>query len=418
MSLGMNPLVRKTTHEPFCDAFRPIASEQLQVYPFWGGLNPQFPISDHRDALTWGDLPGCMPPGGRDTIPGMPIFDALGDGYEQVVFGHDAATGLRTIIAVYSTARGPALGGTRFYPYPSEDAAYADALRLSKAMAYKAACADLALGGAKGVIIGDPGVLKSPAIMEAYARIVDSLGGRYLTCADVGTDADDLDIIGKITPHVTGTHAGSGDPSPVTAYGIWHGMRAVSEEAFGSSTLEGKHVVIVGTGKVGSDLARHLAHDGARLTLADVNGQAVKALAVELGAQLADPRTAHTIECDVFAPCALGGALNEATIPELACRAVAGSANNQLATHEDGARLAARGILYAPDFVINAGGLINAEDERHGYDADRAHRKAAQIADTLRVIFARAREESSTPAEAADRLAEDRLREATQARGW
>jgi glutamate dehydrogenase/leucine dehydrogenase len=348
----------------------------------------------------------------------MPIFEALGDGYEQIVFGHDKASGLKTIIAIYSTARGPALGGTRFYPYPDEDSAFRDALRLGKAMAYKAACADLSLGGGKAVIIGDPSKMKTPELIEAYARIVDSLGGRYLTCADVGTDADDLDVIGKVTPHVTGTHAGSGDPSPVTAYGIWHGMRAVAEEALGDSSLSGKHVVLVGTGKVGGDLARRLASEGARLTLADVNTPAVEALAKQLSARVVDPLTAHTIECDVFAPCALGGILNAETIPDLACKAVAGAANNQLATRQDGQRLAERGILYAPDFVINAGGLINAEDERHGYDSERAHAKAAGIADTLRLVFARAKDEGCTPAEAADRLAEDRIAEATRARGW
>lgn len=357
---------------------------------------------------------------GAPAIPSvnMPIFDSLGDGYEQVVYGHDPASGLRTIIAVYSTARGPALGGTRFYPYASEEDALTDALRLSRAMAYKAALADLSLGGAKGVIIGDPSTMKTPALLEAYARIVDSLGGRYLTCADVGTTADDLDIIGKITPHVTGTHAGSGDPSPATAFGIWQGMRATAEEAFGSPDLSGKHVVVLGTGKVGSDLARHLAGDGARLTLSDINANAVAALAKELGADIAHPGTAHAVSADIFAPCALGGGLNAASIPELGCRAIAGAANNQLATAADADRLAARGILYAPDYVLNAGGLINAEDERHGYNPERAHAKAAQIADTLRLVFARAREDQTTPAAAAEQIGTERIAAATLARGW
>jgi leucine dehydrogenase len=348
----------------------------------------------------------------------MGVFDQLLEGHEQLVFGRDAETGLRAIVAVYSTARGPGLGGTRFKPYPSEDEAIADALRLSKAMAYKAACADLALGGAKGVIIGEPSELKTPTLLRAYARIVDSLGGAYLTCADVGTTADDLDVIGTVTRHVTGTHAGSGDPSPVTAFGVWHGMRAVAEEALGSASLHGLHVVISGVGKVGGALARLLAGDGARLTLSDIDVAAVKQLADELDADVCDPELAHAVPCDIFSPCALGGVISAASLPELACRAIAGAANNQLAEARLGDVLAKQGIVYAPDHVINAGGVINADDERYGYDADRAHRKAAGIAGTLREVFRIARHAKLSPAAAADQLAESRIAEARTARGW
>lgn len=348
----------------------------------------------------------------------MGLFDQLHESYEQIVFGHDPETGLRTIIAVYSTARGPGLGGTRFRPYASEDEAIADVLRLAKAMAYKAACADLPLGGAKAVILGDPAELKTPALLQAYARVVDRLGGAYLTCADVGTTADDLDVIGTCTRHVTGTHAGSGDPSPMTAYGIWHGMRAVAEEAFGEPSLAGRHVVVSGVGKVGSALARMLAEEGARLTLADVNAAAVKALAEELDAAICEPEAAHALEADVFSPCALGGILNDRTIHELGARAIAGAANNQLLEPRHGDALVERGIVYAPDYVINAGGVINAEDERHGYDEARARSKARGIEATLREVFRIARSEGWSPAAAADHLAEQRISAARTARGW
>lgn len=348
----------------------------------------------------------------------MPVFDQLHESYEQVVFGHDAETGLRTIICVYSTARGPALGGTRFKPYLSEEEALADGLALAKAMAYKAACADLALGGAKGVIIGDPKALKTEALLKAYARVVDGMGGTYLTCADVGTTADDLDVIGTCTKHVTGTHSGSGDPSPVTAFGVLSGMHATAQEAFGDPSLAGKHVVIAGVGKVGGALARDLAAAGARLTLSDINVDVLKSIADELGAATVEPHLAHRVPCDIFAPCALGGAINETSIKELDCKAIAGAANNQLSTPEMGDQLARMGITYAPDFVINAGGLINAEDERHGYDSDRAHAKAAAIADTLRIVFSLARERSISASKAANHLAEVRIAEARAARGW
>jgi glutamate dehydrogenase/leucine dehydrogenase len=342
----------------------------------------------------------------------MSVFEQFHGGYEQVVFGHDAASGLRTIIAVYSTARGPALGGTRFWSYPDEDSALADALRLGKAMAYKAACADLPLGGGKAVILGDPATAKTPELLRAYGRQVERLGGTYVTTADVGTTVADLDVISEATRFVTGTSKGSGDPSPVTAHGVWHGMRAVAEVAFGAPSLAGRHVVVHGLGKVGGALARLLAEEGARLTLADLDAGRAQALAAELGAQAAPANAALAIECDVLSPCALGPVVTDATLPAFRCAAIAGAANNQLATPAHARGLAERNIVYAPDYVINAGGLINVADELAGYDSARAHRKAEAIADTLREVFSIARAEGITPADAADRLAESRIQAA------
>src|SRR5439155_17360644 len=230
----------------------------------------------------------------------MAVFDRLGSEYEQIVFGHDTDAGLRMIIAVYSTARGPALGGTRMWAYPNEDEALADALRLGKAMAYKAACADLPLGGGKAVIIGDARKDKTDELMRAYGRQVERLGGRYITTADVGTTVKDLDVIAQTTRYVTGTSGGSGDPSRVTAHGVWHGLRAVAESAFGESGLSGRHVVVQGVGKVGSGVARRLRDEGARVTVADIDGDAARSPAEEIGADVVDASDAPEVRCDVM----------------------------------------------------------------------------------------------------------------------
>jgi len=340
----------------------------------------------------------------------MGVFDRLASEYEQIVFGHDPATGLRMIIAVYSTARGPALGGTRMWAYETEEHALADALRLGKAMAYKAACANLPLGGGKAVIIGDARRDKTDALLRAYGRQVERLGGTYITTADVGTTVKDLDVISETTRFVTGTSHGSGDPSPVTAHGVWHGMRAVAEAAFGEPSLEGRHVLVQGVGKVGSGVARKLRTEGARVTVADIDTEAARALATEIGADIVAPSEAFEVPCDVLSPCALGPIVTKKTLGLFKCAAIAGAANNQLEQPSMARALADAGILYAPDYVINAGGLINVEDELHGYDSVRAHRKAEAIADTLREIFAAAEAEGITPAEAADQLAESRIR--------
>jgi leucine dehydrogenase len=339
----------------------------------------------------------------------MGVFEAIGRDYEQVVFGTDAASGLRTIIAIYSTARGPALGGTRIWPYQDEQEALLDVLRLAKAMAFKAACAGLALGGGKAVVIADPATDKTRALMHAYGRQVERLGGAYITTADVGSTVEDLDAIGEVTRYVTGTSRGSGDPSPVTAHGVWHGMRAVAEVAFGERSLAGRHVVVQGVGKVGVALARLLAGDGARVTVSDSHRERAETVAAELRAEAVPAEESLRVPCDILAPCALGPIVTDDTIEALRCRAIAGAANNQLATPAHGKALAEAGIVYAPDYVINAGGLINVEDELHGYDRARALGKAEAIASTLRTIFADAERDGITPADAADRLAESRI---------
>ena len=344
----------------------------------------------------------------------MGIFDLIAGGYETVSYAHDEDTGLRCIIAIYSTALGPALGGTRFWPFESEDAALLDVLRLAKAMAYKASAAGLDLGGGKAVVIGDPRASKTPELLRAYGRAVERLGGAYVTTADVGTTSTDMNVIAEATRFVTGTSAGSGDPSPVTAYGVWHGIKAVAEEIWGDTSLAGRHVAVQGVGKVGSDVARHLAAEGAQLTLADIDRTAAETLASELGADLVSPEEIAAVPCDIFSPCALGAVVNDDSLPGFKCRAIAGAANNQLERPDHGDALTDAGILYAPDYVINAGGLINVEDELHGYDSARAHAKAKLIGDRLGSVFARAKAEGTTTAAAADAIAEERIRNASR----
>ena len=343
------------------------------------------------------------------------LLDIAGEhGCEALHLAADPATGMRAIVAVHSTVLGPSLGGTRFRPYSDERAAALDVCRLARGMTYKHAACGNDQGGGKAVLIGDPAVLRSVALLRAYGRFLDSLGGVYLTAEDVGTTQDDMDLLRSVTPYVTGTSAhlgGSGDPSPATAVGVLHALGAVAERLWGSPSLEGRHVVVLGVGKVGSALARHLHRAGARLTLADVRAEAAGALAAELGAAVVDPDAAVAVDCDVLSPCALGGVLSAATIPRLRCAAVCGAANNQLATDDDAEQLAADGILYAPDYVVNAGGVINiaAETAPGGYDRERAMQRVAGIADTLRAVFSLADRHGIPTGAAADRLAEDRL---------
>jgi valine dehydrogenase (NAD+) len=341
------------------------------------------------------------------------VFDiAASGGCEQVVFCHDAATGLRAIVAIHSTALGPSLGGTRFRPYATERDALVDVCRLARGMTYKHAACGNDLGGGKAVILGDPAALRSEALLRLYGRFIEGLGGRYLTAEDVGTTQADMDLIRRETRHVTGVSeslGGSGDPSPATAIGVVWAMRAVAERLWGSPSLAGRHVCISGVGKVGAALAAHLAEEGAKLTVADVNPAAVTAMAERHGAVPISPETAHAVECDIFSPCALGGVLNRHTIPALRCDAVVGSANNQLEHDADATRLAERRVLYAPDFVVNAGGVINIAEEPHGYDRQRALGRIAGIHDTLVRVFDRAEAEGITTAAAAMRLAEERI---------
>jgi valine dehydrogenase (NAD+) len=336
--------------------------------------------------------------------------------HEQVVFCADERSGLRAIIAIYSTALGPSLGGTRFYPYESEQAALADVLNLSRAMAYKNALAGLDLGGGKAVIIGDPSRDKSEALLRAYGRYVQSLGGRYLTACDVGTYSEDMDIIARESDYVTGrtpANGGAGDSSILTAYGVFQGMRAAAAHAYDTPTLRGRRIGVEGVGKVGHRLVDLLIEDGAEVVVCDVSEQAVQRVRqrhpqVETVAGQAELTTA---DIDVYAPCALGGALDDDVVAGLRATIVCGGANNQLAHPGVEKQLADRGILYAPDYVVNSGGVIQVADEIGGFNMERARAKAAQIFDTTLKIFTMASEEGVPPAAAADRLAERRMSE-------
>ncbi|HZM30239.1 MAG TPA: Glu/Leu/Phe/Val dehydrogenase dimerization domain-containing protein [Acidimicrobiales bacterium] len=348
------------------------------------------------------------------------VFDVLtADGFEQVAYCHDPASGLRAIVAIHSTALGPGLGGTRFYPYASEEEALVDVCRLAKGMTYKHAACGNDLGGGKAVILGEPAQLRSEALFRAYGRFVEGLSGRYLTAEDVGTTQADMDLVRRETRHVTGVSeslGGSGDPSPATAWGVLWAMKAVAERLWGSASLSGRHVCISGVGKVGAALAEHLAAEGAKLTVADVRADAIDAVVARDGAVAVAPEAAHTVACDIFSPCALGAALNATTIPELRCDAVVGSANNQLAAPADAERLRHRGIVYAPDFVANAGGVINIAEEPHGYDRQRAYDRIRTIHDTMLRVFDRAEADGTTTAAAADRLAEERIASVSRTR--
>ena len=349
----------------------------------------------------------------------MGAFGLMGDEYEQVVYNHDPASGLKSIIAIHSTALGPALGGTRFYPYASEDDALADVLRLARGMSFKAAVAGLNLGGGKAVIIGDPKRVKSEALLRAYGRFVESLGGRYITAEDIGTYIPDMDVVSLETRFVTGrspANGGGGDPSINTAYGVLKGMQAVAEELWNEHDLAGRHVVVQGVGKVGTHLCHLLHQAGVRLTVADVDVDNVARAVKEFGADTVEPGKAHAVACDIFAPCAMGAVVNDDTLPELKCAAVAGSANNVLARDEHGYALRQLGILYAPDYVVNAGGLINVADELQGYSPERAKAKVEGIYNAVRDIFHRAKADGVPTSEAADRIAKDRMRDISRLR--
>ncbi|AWK12918.1 valine dehydrogenase [Streptomyces spongiicola] len=346
------------------------------------------------------------------------LFHSDQGGHEQVVLCQDRASGLKAVIAIHSTALGPALGGTRFYPYASEEAAVADALNLSRGMSYKNAMAGLDHGGGKAVIIGDPERIKTEELLLAYGRFVASLGGRYVTACDVGTYVADMDVVARECRWTTGRspeHGGAGDSSVLTAYGVFQGMRASAQAEWGDPTLHGRTVGVAGVGKVGHHLVEHLLEDGAQVVVTDVREESVRRITDRFPRVRVARDTAELIRTeglDVYAPCALGGALDDETVPALTARIVCGAANNQLAHPGVEKDLADRRILYAPDYVVNAGGVIQVADELHGFDFDRCKAKASKIFDTTLAIFARAKDDGIPPAAAADRIAEQRIAEA------
>ena len=344
---------------------------------------------------------------------GHTVLEAMAEhDHEEVVHVHDAASGLRAIIAIHSTLLGPALGGTRFHAYSTELDALDDALRLSEGMTFKAALAGLDLGGGKGVILGNPDTDKTPELLLAYGRAVESLGGRFNTGEDMGMGEADIDVVATVTGHVCGgstARGGSGDPSPWTAHGVLLCIREVLRRLDGSSELAGRRMAVCGVGKVGRPLVRSLVAEGAEVTVADVSDAPVAALLTDVEVEVVDVAEIHRQDCDVFVPCAMGGVLDEMTVPELRCRAVVGSANNQLAEPLDGVRLAERGILYAPDYVVNAGGLISVADELAGWDEVRVRTRTEAIPATLRAVLDEADATGTPPSEAADRLARARV---------
>jgi leucine dehydrogenase len=343
------------------------------------------------------------------------IFETLSNlNYGEIHFGRDAASGLRTIVALHSTRLGPGIGGSRLRAYANEADAIDDVTRLAQAMTYKAALARLPHGGGKAVLLAPPGAPPSgtarTTLFQAFGRFVDGLGGRYVTTEDSGTNAADMDVIRTATRHVLGASidkGGSGDPSPFTALGVRRGIEAITNVLFGRPDLKGLHVAVQGVGSVGAHLARELHQAGARLTISDVDPARRAAIASELGAVPVEPDAILEIECDVLSPCALGGPITDDVVPRLRTKVIAGAANNQLRTPSVGQALQARGIFYAPDYAINAGGLINVAEEYAGYDRERARAKTLAIYDTIRLIVERSQKERLQPELLADRMAEE-----------
>ena len=344
------------------------------------------------------------------------IFELMAEGgHEQLVFWSEPESGYRGIIAVHDTTLGPALGGTRFWHYDDERAAVVDALRLSRGMTYKAVIAGLRIGGGKSVIWGHDGPGDREAIFRAHGRAIESLGGRYITAEDVGTSPEDMQFVRTETEHVAGLPERSGDPSPVTAFGVYRGIKACARVEYGSDDLAGRHVAVQGLGHVGYYLCEDLAAEGARLTVTDIDPERVRRAVDDFGAVPVEPDAIYDVDADVFSPCALGACLNDETIDRLRVDIVAGAANNQLArSHAHGLALHQRGILYAPDYVINGGGLINVYGELRGWTLEQAKEKAGHIYDTLLHIFELAKSEGLPTGDAADRVAEARLLSAKQ----
>lgn len=349
----------------------------------------------------------------------MAVFEhVIKKGHEQVVFCYDAASGLKAIIAIHDTTLGPALGGCRFWNYASEEEALNDVLRLSRGMTYKAAVAGLHLGGGKAVIIGDPKKLKTEQLFRTFGRFVDSLHGRYITAEDVNINVDDVEYISQETKYVTGVRGGSGDPSPITALGVYSGIKAAVEHKLGKKSLNGLKVSVQGCGAVGQHLCELLHSDGVRLFVGDIDEEKVRTCVDKYRAEAVDPKKIHAVEVDVYAPCALGATLNDQTIPEIKASVVAGAANNQLQNEDvHGKQVQDRGILYAPDYVINAGGLINVYHELKGYNEVAAKKQARGIYNTLLEIFTVAQKSGIPTYVASNQVAEKRIAAVQNMRG-
>ncbi len=343
------------------------------------------------------------------------ILGTMADaGHEQVMYCQDKATGLKAIIAVHNTVLGPALGGTRFWNYTNEDEALRDVLRLSRGMTYKSAISGLNLGGGKAVIIGDPAKLKNEALMRRFGKFVDNLGGKYITAEDVGVDTRDMEFIRMETKHVTGLPewmGGGGNPSPVTAYGVYMGIKAISNIAFGSDSLSGKTIGVQGTGHVGETVVKYLTKEGAKVFVTDINKERMANVAKEYGAEVVSDATEFLSRpMDIYSPCALGATINTKNLALLKCAAIAGAANNQLEDENlHGQMLIDRGIFYAPDFVINAGGIINVYSELLGYNREMALSSAEKIYDTITQIVKSARNQNLAPQLVAMHLAQERI---------
>lgn len=343
----------------------------------------------------------------------MNVFESLAEhDYEQLVFCHDEQSGLKAIIAIHDTTLGPALGGTRMWTYDSEEAAIQDALRLARGMTYKNAAAGLNLGGGKAVIMGDPKKDKNEEMFRAFGRYIQGLNGRYITAEDVGTTVHDMDLIHEETNFVTGispAFGSSGNPSPVTAYGCYVGMKAAAKEAFGTDSLEGKTVAVQGVGNVAFELCRYLHEEGARLVVTDINKEAINRAEEAFGANAVDPGDIYGVQADIFSPCALGAVINDETISQLKVKVIAGSANNQLKEDRHGDTIHEMGIVYAPDYVINAGGVINVADELYGYNKERALKKVETIYNNVEKVIMISKRDRIPTYMAADRMAEERI---------
>lgn len=335
------------------------------------------------------------------------------ENHEMVLFCQDKDTGLKAIIAVHNTTLGPALGGTRMWPYKSDGEALNDVLRLSRGMTYKAAISGLQLGGGKAVIFGDSKKDKTPAMFVKYGEFIESLNGKYITAEDVGTSTSDMVHVRKSTSHVAGLPeemGGGGDPSPVTAYGVFMGMKAAAKKRWGNENLKGKKIIIQGVGHVGEHLVRLTSEEDAKIFICDINKEQLSAIASKYGAEIVSSEAIYDLDADIYAPCALGATLNTENIKRLKCSVVSGAANNQLADENiHGRMLADKGILYAPDFLINAGGLINVFSELKGYNREDALSRTKHIYDTTLEIFEKANRDNSTTIEAAKKIAEERI---------